>query len=46
MHYAVSNHTAAEIVYNRVDSKKDNIGLTNFRGDMPTKKETEIAKTI
>ena len=44
MHYAVSNNTAAEIVYNRVDSKKDNIGLTNFRGDMPTKKETEIAK--
>ena len=44
MHYAVSNNTAAEIVYNRVDSKKDNIGLTNFKGDMPTRKETEIAK--
>ena len=44
MHYAVSNNTAAEIVYNRVDSKKENIGLTNFRGTMPTKKETEIAK--
>ena len=41
MHYAVSNNTAAEIVYN---SKKDNIGLTNFKGDMPTRKETEIAK--
>lgn len=27
MHYAVSNNTAAEIVYNRVDSNKDNIGL-------------------
>ena len=44
MHYAVSNNTAAEIVYNRVDSKKENIGLTNFKGAMPTKKETEIAK--
>ena len=44
MHYAVSNNTAAEIVYNRVDSNKDNIGLTNFKGDMPTRKETEIAK--
>ena len=44
MHYAVSNNTAAEIVYNRVDSTKDNIGLTNFKGDMPTRKETEIAK--
>ena len=44
MHYAVSNNTAAEIVYNRVDSKKENIGLTNFKGTMPAKKETEIAK--
>ena len=44
MHYAVSNNTAAEIVYNRVDSRKENIGLTNFKGTMPTKKETEIAK--
>ena len=44
MHYAVSNNTAAEIVYNRVDSNKDNIGLTNFKGDMPTRRETEIAK--
>ena len=44
MHFAVSNNTAAEIVYNRVDSTKDNIGLTNFKGDMPTRKETEIAK--
>lgn len=43
MHYAVSNNTAAEIVYNRVDSKKENIGLTNFKGTIPTKK-TEIAK--
>lgn len=44
MHYAVSKNTAAEIVYYRVDSNKDNIGLTNFKGDIPTKKETEIAK--
>lgn len=44
MHYAVSSNTAAEIVYNRVDSSKDNIGLTNFKGDMPTRRETEIAK--
>ena len=44
VHYAVSNNTAAEIVYNRVDSNKNNIGLTNFKGDMPTRKETEIAK--
>ncbi len=31
-------------MFNRVDSNKDNIGITNFKGNMPTKKETEIAK--
>lgn len=44
MHYAVSKNTAAEIIWNRVDGTKENIGLTNFRKDMPTKSETEIAK--
>jgi len=44
MHFAVSKNTAAEIVFNRVDSNKNNIGLTNFKGDMPTKAETKIAK--
>ena len=44
MHYAVHGNTAAEDIYNRVDSNKENIGLTNFNGDMPTKSETEVAK--
>lgn len=44
MHYAVHGNTAAEIIYNRVDSNKKNIGLTNFKGDMPTKADTEVAK--
>ena len=44
MHFAVSKNTAAEIVFNRVDSNKNNIGLTNFKGDMPTKAETDIAE--
>ena len=44
MHYAVHGNTAAEVIYNRVDSKKENIGLTSFKGNMPTKSETEIAK--
>lgn len=30
MHYAVSNQTAAEIIYNRADSKKEHMGLTNW----------------
>ncbi len=44
MHFAVHGNTAAEVVFNRVDSQKENIGLTNFKGTMPTKAETEIAK--
>ncbi len=44
MHYATHGHTAAEIIFTRVDSEKDNLGLTNFKGNYPTKSETEIAK--
>lgn len=44
MHFATHGQTAAEIVFNRVDANKSNIGLTNFKGDIPTREETEIAK--
>jgi len=47
MHWASHGETAAtaaETVYNRVDSSKEHIGLTNFSGDVPTKKDVEIAK--
>lgn len=44
VHYAITGNTAAEIVANRVSSKKSNVGLTNFRGSKPTKEETLIAK--
>ena len=44
MHYATHGHTAAELIFNRVDSEKENLGLTNFKGKYPTKSETEIAK--
>lgn len=44
VHYAITGHTAAEIVAGRVDSKKPNVGLTNFRGSRPTKEEVAIAK--
>lgn len=30
-HYAISHKTAAEIIYERVDSNKDNLGLTNWK---------------
>ena len=44
MHYATHGQTAAEVIFTRVDSEKDNLGLTNFKGNYPTKSETEIAK--
>ena len=44
MHYATHGNTAAEVIFYRVDSTKENLGLTNFSGDYPTKNETEIAK--
>ena len=31
MHYAVSHKTAAEIIYDRVDSEKDYMGLTSWK---------------
>ncbi|TAH04469.1 MAG: cell filamentation protein Fic [Sphingobacteriales bacterium] len=44
MHWAAHGHTAAEIIYQRIDSQKPNLGLTNFKGLKPTKQEIEIAK--
>ena len=44
MYYAAHGNTAAEVIFTRVDANKDNLGLTNFKGDMPTREETEIAK--
>ena len=44
MHFATHGHTAAEIIYQRVDSTKPFIGMTNFSGCKPTKKEASIAK--
>ena len=31
MHYAISHNTAAEIIYNRVNSEKDYMGLTSWK---------------
>lgn len=44
MYYAVHHQTAAEVVYNRVDSKKPMIGMTNFKGNYITREDTYIAK--
>jgi hypothetical protein len=44
MHWAAHGQTAAEVIYKRIDANKPNLGLTNFKGIKPTKKETEVAK--
>ena len=31
LHYAISGHTAAELIYNRANSEKDHMGLTNWK---------------
>ena len=31
LHYAISGHTAAEIIYNRANSEKENMGLTTWK---------------
>ena len=31
LHYAISGHTAAELIYNRANSTKDNMGLTSWK---------------
>lgn len=44
MHFAVTKHTAPEIVYLRADSTKPFMGLTNFKGSRPLKSEIGTAK--
>lgn len=44
MHWAAHGNTAAEIIYQRANASQPFLGLTNFKGDKPTKKETEMAK--
>ena len=31
LHYAISGHTAAELIYNRANSNKEHMGLTNWK---------------
>lgn len=44
MHFSAHGHTAAEVIFQRADADKDFMGLTTWRGVMPTKHEAEIAK--
>lgn len=44
MHWAAHRHTAAEIVYQRADAEKENMGLTSWEGKKIKRSDTEIAK--
>ena len=44
MHWAAHGHTAAEVIKERADAKKDFMGLTSFNGDYPLLEDTVIAK--
>jgi hypothetical protein len=44
MHFAASGKTAAELIYERADSKKDFMGLTSWKGYMPQKNDALVAK--
>jgi hypothetical protein len=44
LHYATNEQTAPELIYNRADSNKEFMGLTTFKGVIPTLGESKIAK--
>ena len=44
LHYAAHQHTAAEVIYERVDAQKPMVGMTNFKGNYITKEDVQIAK--
>ena len=44
LHYAVHEHTAAEVIYNRVDNGKPMVGMTNYKGNYITRDDVKIAK--
>jgi hypothetical protein len=43
-HYAITGNTAAELVVRRISGKKENLGMTSWKGAVPTRKEAEVAK--
>ena len=44
MHWAAHGHTAAELIYARVDATKPNMGITNYPGNTLLLRDVEIAK--
>ena len=46
MHWSVTQQTAAEVIYRRVDAERENAGVVSFKGDMPTVAEAQVAKNL
>ena len=44
MHFAIYHHTASELIFDRVDGDKEFMGLTTFKGELPTLSEAKTAK--
>lgn len=44
LHWAITGQTAAEIIKDRADSARPNMGLTNYRGEKVRKQDVAIAK--
>jgi hypothetical protein len=44
MHWAAHGHTAAEVIFRRVDATKPNMGLSTWRGPRPRKEDVAVAK--
>ena len=44
MHYAIHHHTVSELIFVRVDGDKEFMGLTTFKGELPTLLEAKTAK--
>ena len=45
MHWAAHGHTAAEIIDQRANATKSNMGLTTWSGEKPRKADVEVAKS-
>lgn len=45
-HYAITGLTATELVSSWVDSQKENMGLTNWKGEIITRKQAQVAKNL
>lgn len=44
MHWAAHKHTAADVIYQRADADKENMGLTSWTGKEIKRSDVEVAK--